>query len=104
MGSLAVVVVGPGRQRAVSLVGIAPVSSVGPFAESGLDKAFGLAVGLGRVRTSAAVFEAHVLASAAELVRAITAAVVGEQGAHADAVASEESRASRRKAMVVSDF
>jgi hypothetical protein len=36
------------------------------------------------------VFETQQLASVAELVGAITAAVVGEQGAHADAVASEE--------------
>ena len=34
--------------------------------------------------------KAHLLASAVELMGAITAAVVGEQGAHADAVASEE--------------
>ena len=47
MGSLAVVVVGPGRERAVSFVGIAPVGGVGPFAQSGLDEAFGFAVGLG---------------------------------------------------------
>ena len=74
----------------VSFVGIAPVSGVGPFAQSGLDEAFGFAVGLRRVRTSAAVLEAHLLASVAELVRTITAAVVSQQSAHADAVASEK--------------
>src|SRR5678815_2019643 len=90
MGSLAVVVVGPGGEAEVTLVGVEPVSSIGPLAEGGLDEAFGFAVGLRRVRTSAAVFEAHVLASVAELVRTITAAVVGKQSAHADAVASEK--------------
>ena len=81
------------------------MGGVGPFAQSGLDEAFGFAVGLRRVRTSAAVLEAHVLASVAELVGAITAAVVGQQGAHADAVASEEvDGIACRKAMVVSVF
>jgi hypothetical protein len=90
MGSLAIVVVVPGSKGLVSLLGVAPVSGVGPFAQGGLDKAFGLAIGLWRVRAGAAVFEADQLASAAKLMGAITAAIVGEQGANADAVASEE--------------
>jgi hypothetical protein len=66
------------------------VSGIGPLVQSGLDEAFGFAVTLGRVRPGVAVFKAHLLASAVEVMGAITAAVVGEQSAHAAAGASEE--------------
>ena len=85
-----VVVVGPGSEGEVALVGVGPVSGIGPFAQSGLDEAFGFAIGLRRVRASAAVFEAHLETSLAKLVGAIAAAVIGEQSADEDAVASEE--------------
>ena len=52
-----VVVVGPRSEGEVALVGVGPVSGIGPFAQSGLNEAFGFAVGLRRVRASAAVFE-----------------------------------------------
>jgi hypothetical protein len=52
-----VVGVGPGSEGEVALVGVGPVSGIGPFAQSGLDEAFSFAVGLRRVRASAAVFE-----------------------------------------------
>ena len=73
-----VVVVGPGSEREVALLGVGPVSGVGPLAKSGLDEAFGFAIGLGRVRTSAAVFEAERDAGVAKVMRAIATAVVGE--------------------------
>ena len=85
-----VVVVGPGSEGEVALVGVGPVSGVGPLAQSGLDEAFGFAIGLRRVRACAAVFEAHLQTSLAKLVGAIAAAVIGEQSADDDAVASEE--------------
>jgi hypothetical protein len=85
-----VVVVGPGSEAEVALLGVGPVSSVGPFAQGGLDEAFSFAVGLRRVRASTAVFEAHFETSLAKLVGAIAAAVIGEQRADEDAVASEE--------------
>jgi hypothetical protein len=66
------------------------VSGIGPFAQSGLNEAFGFAVGLRRVRASAAVFEAHLETGLAKQVGAIAAAVIGEQSADDDAVASEE--------------
>ena len=90
MGPCEVVVVGPGSEGEVALIGVGPVSGVGPLAQGGLDEAFGFAVGLRRVRASAAVFEAHVKTSATKLVGAIAAAVIGEQGANGDAMASEE--------------
>ena len=85
-----VVVVGPGSKTEVSLLGVGPVSGVGPFAQGGLDEAFGFAVGLRRVRSSAAVFETHLETSLAKLVGAIATAVIGEQGANGDAMASEK--------------
>src|ERR1700681_4694189 len=90
MRTSVVIVVGPGREDEVALIGVGPVSGIGPFAQSGLDEAFGFAVGLRRVRASAAVFEAHLQTSLAKVVGAIAAAVIGEQSADGDAVASEE--------------
>jgi hypothetical protein len=105
MGPGEVVVVGPGSEGEIALIGVGPVSGVGPLAQGGLDEAFGFAVGLWRVRASAAVLEAHLATSAAKLVGAIAAAVIGEQSTDGDAVASEEvGTASLRKAMVVSVF
>jgi hypothetical protein len=77
------------------------VSGVGPFAQGGLDEAFGFAVGLRRVGASSAVFEAHLETGLAKVMGAIAAAVIGEQGANGDAVASEEVNGIPRKAMVV---
>ena len=90
MGPGEVVVVGPGSEGEIALIGVGPVSGVGPLAQGGLDEAFGFAVGLWRVRASAAVLEAHLATSAAKLVGAIAAAVIGEQSTDGDAVASEE--------------
>src|SRR5271170_177833 len=85
-----VVVVGPGSESEVALLRVGPVSGVGPLAQGGLDEALGFAVGLRGVGASAVVFEAHLAASATELMGAIAAAIIGEQGANGDAVASEE--------------
>lgn len=62
------------------------MAHIGPFAERGLDKAFGFAVGAGRIGTSEAVANAELGAVVAEQVRAIATTVVGEQAANADAV------------------
>ena len=85
-----VVVVGPGSESEVALVGVGPVRDVGPLAQSGLDEAFGFAVGLRRVRTSASMFEAECVAGLAKVMGAIAAAVVGEQSADGDAMASKK--------------
>ena len=47
---------------------------------------------------------AHLLTDVAELVGAITTAVIGEQSADGDAVGGEKVQASFRKAMVVRVF
>ncbi len=90
MRTLAVVVVGPGSEGEVALIGVRPVSGVGPLAQGSLDEAFGFAVGLRRVRASAAMFETHRKTSLTKLVRAIAAAVIGEQSTDDDAVASKK--------------
>ena|ERR1035438_2973845 len=90
MRTSVVVVVGPGSEGEVALIGVRPVSGMSPFAQSGLDEAFGFAVGLRRVRASAAMFDAHLQTRLAKQVGAIAAAVIGEQSADDDAVASEE--------------
>jgi hypothetical protein len=86
MRSVEVVIVEPGRELLIAFFGVGPVAGVGPFAESSLNEAFGLAVGARGIGTSEAVAKAELGAAVAELVGAITTAVVGEQGADADAV------------------
>src|ERR1035438_9807763 len=92
-----VVVVVPGSESEVALVGVVPVSDVGPLAQSGLDEAFGFAVGLRRVRTSASMFESECVAGLAKVMGAIAAAVVGEQSADGDAMASKKVNGSLEK-------
>src|SRR5580658_9656681 len=90
MRTLVVVIVGPGSEGEVALLRVRPMSGVSPLTQSGLNEAFSFAVGLGRVRTSATVSETHLITGAAKQVGTIAAAVVGEQGADGNAVASEE--------------
>lgn len=85
-----VVIVGPGSEREVALLRVRPVSGVGPLAQGGLDKAFGFAVGLRRVRASAAMFEAECETGLTKVMRAITAAIIGKQSADGDAMAKEK--------------
>jgi len=61
-----VVIVEPGLERCLSVIrGLVGVS-VGPFAQGGLDEAFGLAVGFGRVRSGTDVLEVESFAGIAE--------------------------------------
>ena len=64
---------------------------VGPFAERGLDEAFGLAVGLGRIRLDPDVLDAELLAGAGEGFRKIAAAIVGHDTLDGDAETPEVS-------------
>ena len=90
MGSLVVVVVGPGLQVLVSLLRFDPVFGVGPLAQGGLDIPLRLSIGSRRIRSCTAVFQLHLLAGHPELAGAVAAAVIGEQGANSDAVTGEE--------------
>jgi len=81
-----VVVVQPGLQVLVALLGVGPVTRVSPLAQGGLDEAFGFAVGARSIGAGEAVTKAELQAGLAELAGAISRAVIGEQGANADAV------------------
>src|SRR6266536_3540721 len=90
MGSVEVVVGGPGLEVLVAFVGVLPVFGVGPFAQGGLDKSFSFAVGSRCVGPGSVVFDIEAVAGGAELVGAVRASVVGEQSPHADSVAGVE--------------
>ena len=60
---------------------------VGPFAQSGLDEALGLAIGLGGVRFGAEVFEPEIAAGVAEVEGSIAGAIVGHHPGNRDAEA-----------------
>src|SRR5271165_1209185 len=66
-----VVVVQPGLEVLVGLLGIGPMANVGPFAQSGLDKAFGFAIGARGVGAGEVVTNAELEASLAKLARAV---------------------------------
>ena len=63
-------------------------SGIGPFAQGGLDEAFGLAVGSGRIGFSSDVFEAELFAGGGEGVRGIARPVIGHDPFDGDAEAS----------------
>jgi len=91
MGAGEVVVVEPGGELLVAFFRVGVVANVSPLAQSGLDEAFGLAVGAGRVGAGEAVADAEFLAGGAKAVGAIAGSVVGEQAANGDVVLSVES-------------
>ncbi len=74
----------------IAFLGVEVMANVGPFAQGGLDEAFGLAVGAGSVGTGEAVLDAELEAGGAELSGAIAGAIVGEQAANEDAVLGVE--------------
>ena len=81
-----VVMLQPDGQVRVAFLGVAPKANVSPFAQGGLDEAFGLAVGARGVRMSEPMANLQSQAVTAELVRAIATSVVGEQATNADPV------------------
>jgi len=86
MGPVEVVVLHPGLQVVIALVGVLPVTGIGPFPQSGLDEAFGLAIGSWGVGTSEAVRNIEFRAGLSKLAGAIAGAVIGQQTANGDAV------------------
>ena len=68
----------PGREMLIALLGVEVMTNVGPLAQGGLDKAFGLAVGARSVGTGEAVLDAELEAGGAEVAGAIAGAVVGK--------------------------
>ena len=84
--------VGSARVRAAVRQGI------GPLAHQGLDEAFSLAVGLGRVGSGADVAQAEQTASLAEQARDIARAVVGHHPFDPDALALEPAQRADQEA------
>ena len=74
----------PVRQRLVAPIAVFVASSVGPFAQRGLDEAFGLAVGSGRIGPGEAVLDPQTKALGSEQLGSIGPAVVGQQPGDGD--------------------
>src|SRR6266852_1952776 len=66
MGAGEVVVVEPGGEMLIAFFGVGVVADISPLAQSGLDEAFGLTVGAGRVRGGEAMADAEFFASGAK--------------------------------------
>jgi hypothetical protein len=89
MGSPEIVVVEVTRQAIGSLDRGWVGAFVGPFAQQGLDEAFGFPVGSGTVRSGAQVTELEFLAGGFEPVRDVAGAVVGHDSLDGDAAILE---------------
>ena len=90
MWAVEVVVVEPGVELLVAFERGLIGSGVGPFSESGLDEAFCLSVGSGRVGSGEAVFDASCPDDLPEAPVPITGAVVGEDALDGDGEARVE--------------
>ena len=65
-------------------------TGISPLAGDGLDEAFGLAVGLGAIRSGEEMFEAELLADGGEAFGAISRTLVGEDALDLDAMSLVE--------------
>jgi len=88
MRAMPVVMMQPRGHLRVPLLGVLIRAGIDPFAEGGLDEAFGFPVGAGSIRPSEAMAQTELQASLAESVRAVAMAVIGEQPADANAQGS----------------
>lgn len=82
MRSVPVVVVEPARQMLGAIGCGSKGSAIGPFAQGGLNEAFGLAIGLGSIGLSLNVFNAELPAGFGKELGAETGAVVGHESLH----------------------
>jgi len=85
MRAMPVVVMKPRRHLRVTLLGVLIRAGIDPFAEGGLDEAFGFPVGARCVRARKVMAKAELQTSLAESARAVAVAVIGEQPADANA-------------------
>ena len=90
MRSMPVVLVVPRSEIAEALGGVLIEPGVGPFADGGLDEAFGFAVGARGVEARAPGFDAQPAAVGGEATRTEARAVIGQHAAHGNAQAREE--------------
>ena len=81
-----VVVLEPRGKLLIAFFGVGVVADIGPLAQSGLDEAFGLAVGAGSVRAGEAMADAECFAGSAKAMGAVARSVIGEQAANGNAV------------------
>jgi len=86
-----VVAVNPRRQLRESLSGVLVDPSIGPFADGGLDEAFGFAVGAWRVDARADVFDLQLTATCREAIGAKAGTVIGHDAVNGDAQVGEVS-------------
>jgi hypothetical protein len=98
MGSLVVVVAQPSGRVGGAAVRAAVRQGVGPLAQERLNEAFGLAVGLGRVRPGAEVAQAQQPAGLAQQARDVARAVVGHHALDPDALALEPAQRADQEA------
>src|SRR5438552_16186083 len=84
MGAMPVLVMKPRRHLRVTLLGVLIGAGIDPFAEGGLDEAFGCAVGARCVGARKVMANAELQAGLAESARAVAMAVIGEQPASAN--------------------
>jgi hypothetical protein len=78
MGTMPVVIVQPEFKLGLAFGGVQIQASIGPFAQSGLDEALGLAVGAGSVGSGAQMANAELVAGSGKPVRVEAGSVVGE--------------------------
>jgi len=88
MRAMPVVLMEPARELESAGLRVVVRAAVGPFPESGLDEAFGFAVGAWSVRTSEALANTELLAELAKMAGAIAGTVIGEHAGDGDAESS----------------
>lgn len=84
--AMPVVIVEEDREACRTLIGVRVRMSVGPFAEGGLDKALGLAVGFWSIGASEALLEAESGGGGAHEMGAVSGAVIGIEALGVNAV------------------
>src|SRR6202166_184748 len=85
MRAMMVVGMEPGQQSVGALLGMIVGPGISPFAQGGLDKAFGLAVGAWGVRTGKDVPRPAAAAQVGNKVRTVGGAVIGHDASDRDA-------------------
>ena len=92
MGPMLVVPGEPSAEVSVAAIGAAMGDGVGPFAQQGLDEAFGLAIGARRIGPCADVAQAEPAAGFGEEAGDVARAVVGHDALDLDAALPQRRR------------
>jgi hypothetical protein len=98
MRAMAVIKVEEGLKMSSAQRGVWVGAGVSPFAERGLDEAFGFAVGAWGVRPGELVLDAESMESGGEAIGAVAGSVVGEEALDGDGEAKEVSQSGVKKA------